>query len=63
MIDLSVIIPSRSPQYLKNTIEDILKKSETNIEIIVVLDGIWTTEIVEDKRVIYIHHGTQSDHK
>ena len=62
-IDLSVIIPSRSPAYLKNTIEDILKKSETNIEVIVVLDGIWTNEIVEDKRVIYIHHGTQADNK
>lgn len=54
---LSVIIPSRSPQYLNQTINDLLTKAEGDVEIIVVLDGIWN-EIVEDKRVTYIHHGT-----
>jgi len=58
MIDLSVIIPSRSDSYLRKTIEDLLAKSETSIEIIVVLDGIWTDSYVEDPRVMYIHHGT-----
>jgi len=61
MIDLSVIIPSRSDSYLRKTIEDLLAKSETSIEIIVVLDGIWTDSYVEDTRVIYIHHGTVHD--
>src|SRR3990167_11235355 len=60
MIDLSVIIPSRSPQYLNQTIKDFLKHSETNIEVIVVFDGIWH-EVVEDKRVRYIHQGTIHD--
>lgn len=57
MIDLSIIIPSRSPQYLNQTIQDFLLHSETNIEVIVVLDGIWH-EPIDDKRVIYIHQGT-----
>jgi len=54
---LSVIIPSRSPQYLNQTINDLLTKAEGDVEVIVVLDGIWN-DIVEDKRVTYIHHGT-----
>ena len=58
MNKVSIIIPSRSDQYLNQTIRDILAKAEEEIEIIVVLDGYWTKEIVEDKRVIYIHHGT-----
>lgn len=62
MIDVSIIIPSRSPQYLTATINDLLKKAESSIEVIVVLDGIWPDDYVEDKRVIYIHHGLQHDH-
>jgi glycosyltransferase involved in cell wall biosynthesis len=56
-IDLSIIIPSRSPQYLQQTIDDLLIHSETNIEIIVVFDGIWSP-LKEDPRVKIIHHGT-----
>lgn len=41
MKDLSILIPSRSEMFLKNTIEDILKNIEANTEIIVVLDGVW----------------------
>ncbi len=58
MIDLSVIIPSRVDQYLSQTIHDLLNKAETTIEVIVVLDGYWCKEYVEDKRVTYIHYGT-----
>lgn len=58
MSTLSVIIPSRTDQYLNQTINDLLSKAEEDIEIIVVLDGYWPTKTVEDKRVTYIHHGT-----
>ena len=60
-MDLSVVIPSRSPQFLAGTVRDLLQKAETNIEVIVVLDGIWPEEYVEDKRVVYIHHGLVHD--
>lgn len=63
MIDVSIIIPSRSDQYLAKTIRDLLKKAETKIEIIVVCDGIWPEEIVDDERVIYVHHGTEHNHR
>lgn len=43
MIDLSVIIPSRTDQYLQQTVSDILAKFRTQIEVIVVLDGYDTT--------------------
>lgn len=52
---LSVIIPSRSDQYLQKTVDDLLAKAEGEIEIIVVLDGIWS-QLRDDSRVIVIHH-------
>ena len=56
MKDLSIIIPSRNEQFLKNTIEDILKNIEANTEIIVVLDGQWGVEgINQDERVNIIY--------
>ena len=59
---LSVIIPSRSPQYLQKTIDDILAKAKDPLEIIVVLDGIWPDPMVkDDPRVRIIHHGTIHD--
>lgn len=63
MIDLSIIIPSRNDKYLSKTIEDLLTKAKTNIEIIVVLDGYWTESYVGSSKVLYVHHGTIHDHK
>jgi glycosyltransferase involved in cell wall biosynthesis len=40
-MDLSIIIPSRNEEFLKNTVEDILKNKRGNTEIIVGLDGQW----------------------
>ena len=58
MSKLSVIIPSRQPEYLNKTIEDLLGKAAEDIEIIVVLDGYWSDPPVkEDKRVRLIHFG------
>lgn len=59
---LSIIIPSRQPQYLQKTIDDLLAKAEGEIEIIVVLDGYWPDPLLkDDKRVRIIHHGTVHD--
>lgn len=51
-----MVIPSRVPDYLNKTIEDLLVNAEEDIEIIVVLDGYWS-EIIDDKRVRVIHFG------
>ena len=57
---LSIIIPSRDPRYLQKTIDDLLSKAEGEVEIIVVLDGIWHDPMPKsDPRVIIVHHGTQ----
>ena len=55
---LSIIIPSRNEPYLQKTILDILKKAKGDVEVIAVLDGYWpkAEEIVQDKRVRYIHY-------
>jgi len=57
MKELSILIPSRSEMFLKNTIEDALKNSEADTEIIAVLDGAWSDPQIEqnDKvNVIYV---------
>lgn len=54
---LSVVIPSRNEKYLQKTILDLLSKSTGEIEVIAILDGYWMPieEVVNDKRVSYIH--------
>lgn len=60
MKDLSVLIPSRQGPYLQQTIDDILKNAESDIEIIVILDGWWPNPpLRDDKRVIVVHQATQ----
>jgi len=56
---ISVIIPARNEIFLQKTIKDILAKARGEIEVIPVLDGYWCPpeEIVEDKRVSYLHFG------
>lgn len=61
---LSVIIPSRSPQYLKRTVQDLLEKADGEVEVIVCLDGIWPSPEEmpdDDPRVIIFHHGEVHD--
>lgn len=57
---VSVIIPSRSDQWLQETVNDLLAKAEGEIEIIVVYDGRWS-RLNSDSRVIQVHHGTLFD--
>jgi len=57
MVELTVVIPSRNEEWLKKTVEDILTNAETDIEIIVVLDGSWPVEPLQiDPRVHVIYH-------
>lgn len=59
---VSVIIPSRSPQYLDKTMQDLLAKAEGDVEIVVVLDGIWPDPFPqEDPRIHYLHQGMQHE--
>lgn len=46
--DLSVIIPARNEEFLKNTVEDILKNKRGKTEVIVVLDGKWANPPLEN---------------
>ena len=39
MVDLSIIIPARNEKFLDQTIIDVLEHSESEVEVIVVLDG------------------------
>lgn len=55
--DLSVIIPARNEEFLKNTVEDILKNKRGNTEIICILDGAWTNPSIPqhpDVNIIYV---------
>ena len=56
---VSIVIPSRNERFLQNTINDLLKNAEGEIEIITILDGYWPDPpITNDKRVILLHRGT-----
>jgi len=64
MPDLSIIIPSRREIYLQPTIDDIMAKAESNIEVIVVLDGYWPDPPLKNyPSLIVIHHGTVYENK
>lgn len=59
---VSAIIPSRSDQWLQQTVDDLLNKAEGEVEVIVVYDGRWAEPILkDDPRVIQIHHGVIHD--
>jgi len=54
--DLAVIIPARNEEFLKNTVEDILKNKRGATEVIVVLDGLWAKPALidhEDVTILY----------
>lgn len=57
---LSCIIPSRSDQYLQQTVDDLLAKAEGEVEVIVVADGIWPA-LADNPKVTLVHHGQQHD--
>src|SRR3990167_11330493 len=58
MKDLTILIPANTEEFLKNTVEDILKNIEADTEINVVLDGKWADPPLaqhERLNVIYVH--------
>lgn len=56
---LSIIIPSRNELFLQQTVDDILLKAQSDVEVIVVLDGYWPNPILKtDPRVVIIHNST-----
>ena len=56
-MDLSVIIPARNEEWLVPTVEDVLKNSEADTEVIVILDGYWPEPgIADNPKVKIIHH-------
>lgn len=59
MAELSLLIPSRSEMFLLQTIEDVLKQSRADTEIIAVLDGEWANPAVpQHPRVNIFHTGS-----
>lgn len=56
---VSVIIPSRTEQFLSKTIRDVLAKARGDIEVIAVLEGYWPNpeDLVVDRRLHYLHNG------
>jgi len=60
MRDLSILIPARNEEWLKNTVEDILKNIEADTEILVGLDGYWPDPGLEDHPRVKIYHVSES---
>jgi hypothetical protein len=57
---LSILIPARCEQFLKNTVEDILKNKRGDTEIIVGLDGEWANPPIQDHKDVKIFHTSES---
>lgn len=56
---LSIVIPARNERFLQQTINELLLKADSAIEIIVVLEGYWPNPpLNDDSRVKIIHFGT-----
>lgn len=59
---LSIVIPSRSDQFLQQTIDELFAKAEGEVEIIVALDGYWPNPmLVDDPRIVVLHQGMVHD--
>jgi len=60
MAKLSVIIPARNEEFLLNTIEDVLKNSRGDTEVIAILDGYWPNPGIPDHPKLQIIHHTEA---
>jgi glycosyltransferase involved in cell wall biosynthesis len=57
MAKVSIIIPSRNETFLRQTVDDLLKRGG-DIEVIAVLDGYWPDPpLLPDNRLIQLHKG------
>jgi len=57
--DLSILIPARNEMFLGNTIDNILQNIEGNTELIVVCDGNWPHEPIQDRDNVQIIYHSQ----
>jgi hypothetical protein len=56
MPELAVLIPARNEMFLARTIADVLAHAETEIQVLVGLDGAWADPpIADDPRVVILH--------
>lgn len=55
MTELSILIPSRSEEFLQQTIDDIFKHAEGDIEVLVGLDG-WYVDIPQCPKLKVFHY-------
>ena len=54
--DLTVVIPGRNEQFMRHTIEDVLRNIRCDTEVVAVCDASWPDPaIVDDPRVKIIH--------
>lgn len=53
-MELSILIPARREIFLSQTIEDIIKNSEAETEIIVVLDGEWANPPIKQNPMVNV---------
>lgn len=58
--DLSVLIPARNEMFLKRTVEDVLAHKEADTEVIVVCDGAWPMEPLDQHKDVTVIHLAQS---
>lgn len=57
---VSIVIPSRSAQWLSRTVESLFDNAEEDIEVIVVYDGRWPEEdekLKDHDNLVQVHHG------
>ena len=60
MARLSVIIPARNEEFLLNTIEDVLKNSRGDTEVIAIFDGYWPNPGIPDHPKVRVIHNTEA---
>ena len=54
--DLSVIVPGRNEQFMRNTVEDVLDHAKADTEVIAVCDGYWPDPpLVDHPRLQVLH--------
>lgn len=59
MPDLSIIIPARNEEFLRRTIESILKNARGDTEVIAIFDGYWPDPPIDDDERVRIIHNTE----
>lgn len=59
-IDLSVVIPARNEMFLKQTVDNIIKQKRGDTEVIIVCDGNWPIEPLDDNPNVHMIYHSES---